>query len=245
MRAVFLKSWFVYKKQPFEVISMIIRSIIILVPFMVLATMSGNVGNSSFTMVSFLAASFFTNVIMGCSFEFYLDLVSGKISEFKIANVSMSKYTFSMLIIYAFLSLLELTISGALLVNLFPIEIKWTAIRVGQLLILLPAIAFLLFSMSCIGTSLTYKTGKFSMIGLVLNVIFLFSGFYSPSTISIFNNIINLTPFRSLIVLIRNILLDEKLFYQKSLQIIILYIGALVLFIFGQFLVRYLERKLL
>ncbi|OFI46883.1 hypothetical protein BG262_03570 [Floricoccus penangensis] len=243
MRAVLLKLIFYYKRNFFELLSVMIRIFISFFPILILSSLSKKAEIMPFIIVSFMIIAFVSDLVVGAVFIFYGDFISYKFIDYKLSKISISKYLLVTMLFRGFFSLISVIISSILWCKIFDINIHVISNRIYISMIIIPVLFIFIFSFIVFGVYLTYKTNRFSFVTFILNMVFIFCGFYSPVNFrnELLSKIFNINIFSFLITAIRSLFFESYIVVLNYTNVFLIISQILLLIYFSYKIINYLN----
>ncbi len=243
MGSIILKNIFFYKRNWRELLLNTLRVYLSMVPFYYFAlSQSNDVGSIRFTLLTLIIAGIISNTVIAANYELYQEIISGKMINFRLADIKIIEYIFAQTLFYFFIYLIQyiivlivMSIYGIIHVKLSIYNIVNTVAFIGITILISGGISGIL-------AVLTLKTKRFAYSSIMISVILIFSACYMPYKLlnSYFKGIALLSPFTYIINIFKSVFNAECLIFPLGVMYLILIIQILVLgFILMKILCKY------
>ncbi|MDY6035795.1 MAG: ABC transporter permease [Bulleidia sp.] len=183
MKAIIYKIFCYYKRNISELILQIISSLIGVLPIYWMLQNDGlNRSEMQVVVFSYLIAYFISNVMIGVCFEYYRDYLLINNVDLYLSKVSKFQYILIYSIFYVLMNgwIVFVVYTGLFGVNLFAILVSLSMTASLFLIIMTALFIVFLCTVSILLAKIIDRTKMFSMGSLVIGVMLLLSGCYTP-----------------------------------------------------------------
>ncbi|MDO6354599.1 hypothetical protein Q3V94_05800 [Caloramator sp. CAR-1] len=243
MISILMKNIFFYKRNWKELLLNTLRIYLSVVPFYYFAlAQSNDIENLRFTLLTIIIAGIISNTVIAANYELYQEIISGKMSNFRIANVQIFEYILAQTVFYFFIYLIQY-VFVLILMNVYGIiYIKISSYALLNAAIFIVIIIAISSIISGLLAAFTLKTKRFAYSSLLISILLIFSACYMPYRLlkSGFKIVALLLPFTYIINIFKSAFSADYLIFPIEIMYLILMVQILVLrFILVKILSRF------
>lgn len=249
MVSLIMKDIFYYRRNLTEYLLSCFRMLLFIIPYYIYSVYLKNTDfNIQFAVLTMTAVNFIMSVIVGINFELYREIISNKMVQFKMSNLSIEKYVAAQSLFYFFSNMVQVVVIIILLSLLTEFKLKFNAFLILRVILFLIYLFLFICLFGAAFSMLTIATKRFSFSGLFINIIFLFSSCYtyyadSPKLIRVISLI---SPVTYLFNLFRNFFGLESLIFSGIFTYFILSVQLISLYlIFRKLIVPKIDKAII